>query len=132
MLAGMAELGSDLGGVLDVDPALSVVSGRKALAQAVARRCSTPNGQLLWDVSYGYDLRGEVGAIVEASTVEGNIRTQCLLEEEVEDAEVTVTLDQATKTLRAVVRLTDGDGPFTFTIVSQEGLTIEVLAGEAT
>lgn len=127
----MADLGSDIGGVLDIDPTLSVVTGRKALVQAVARRCTTPNGQLLWTVAYGYDLRGEVGAIVDRATVESNIRTQCLLEEEVEDAEVTVTLNAATKELRAVVRLTDSEGPFTFTIVSQVDLTIQVFTGEA-
>lgn len=127
----MAELGSDIGGVLDIDPTLRVVRGRDALVQAVARRCTTPNGQLLWSPSYGYDLRGEVGAIVDAPTVESRIRAQCLLEEEVEDAEVTVTLSAA-KELRAVVRLTDGEGPFTFTIASPDGLTIQVFAGEDT
>jgi hypothetical protein len=52
----MADLGNDLACVFDLDPSVSEVSGRRALAEAIARRWLTPRGTLFYAPTYGAGL----------------------------------------------------------------------------
>ncbi|MDX1526981.1 MAG: hypothetical protein R3337_00050 [Gammaproteobacteria bacterium] len=117
-------LGWDFAGVLDIDFALSVVSGRTRLAQAIMRRLTTRTGTLLDDESYGDDMRLLIGKSVDESEVEQRVAAQVLAEEGVEDAEVTVSLTGETLEIRIIV--TDGEGPFPLVLEASE-LSLEAL-----
>src|SRR5690606_6969920 len=57
----MADLGTTLALTtdegLDLDPSFGLVSGRRALAQAILARLDTPQGALWYDPDYGRDLK---------------------------------------------------------------------------
>lgn len=107
-------------GVPDLDPTFAPVSGRLALAQAIARRLTTRRGELAWigdDPGYGDDVRellGEdAGPRAEFQAAQ-RIEAQCLADERVRAARATVTITRGR--LVAAVQLTDADGPFRLTL----------------
>lgn len=120
----MADLGSDIAGALDLDPGLRVVGGRRALADAIVRRLTNPRGVFPDWPDYGFDLQSVIGTTLNASQVRQLITEQCLLEEEVESA--TVTVEQIGETLSVLVSLQDGTGPFDLTI-SVSDVSVEAI-----
>jgi hypothetical protein len=126
----MAELGSDISGIEDLDPALSTVDGRRALAQAVARRYITPAGTHPDDPSYGYDLTDVIGSSVPPEEIEHYALAQARLEEEVEEARcsMSVTGPLDAQAIAMTITLVDAQGPFTFTVVAS-ALTVKLLLG---
>lgn len=124
------ELASDIGGVTSLDYALSTVSGRQALAEAILRRLTTRRGGLFYAPSYGFDVIGLIGSTVSASEIEQRALEQVLLEEEVEDATCTVALADvgAVRSITITINVTDAQGPFDLTLSASE-LTISALLG---
>lgn len=120
-------LGSDLSGVLDIDFALSTVSGRTALGQAILRRLTTPRGGLVGDPTYGYAVFETIGSTVPTSVIEQRVLEQVLAEEEVEDARVSV--QRTGESLRIVISVVDAEGPFELTL-TRDQLTTEALLGD--
>jgi hypothetical protein len=127
----MASLGTDISGVDDLDPALSVVGGRRALAEAVARRLGTPAGTNQDDPSYGFDLTDAVGSSMPPDEIEQQALAQARLEEEVEEARantvVTGSLDA--QVVEMTITLIDAQGPFAFTLRVDADLTMSLLLG---
>jgi hypothetical protein len=119
------EHGYDLSGILDLSPDLRTVHGREALIEALARRLTTPRGGLWYDPSYGHDVRQYVNA---PSLVESQVSAECLKDERVLDAEVTVL--SVGEELRISVEITDARGPFTLTLVVTQ-VTVELLRNAA-
>jgi len=121
-------LASDIGGVTSIDYALSTVSGRQALAEAILRRLTTRRGGLFYAPSYGYAIVEIIGSSVSASEIEQRVVEQCLLEEEVEDATCTATFTDAggTRSVAIDIKATDAKGPFDLTLNASE-LTISAL-----
>lgn len=124
----MADLGSDFSGILDLDPALTVVSGIRCLAEALARRLTTPAGTLLGDPDYGHDLRQYINSAFQSTTrIEAAIENECLKDERVIGCEATVTYNAATQTLTSEISITVSDElSFTFTLMVTE-LTAAIL-----
>ncbi len=122
----MADLGIDIGGVLDIDGNLSLVEGRLGLAQSISRRLSTPRGGLFYDLEYGFDLRVFLNTPVRPDEVRRGVENECLKDERVDDARAEVAFNEAASTLTVRITITDGDGPFVFTI-SVSAVTTELL-----
>lgn len=121
----MADLGTDIHCVSDMEPTLRVISGREALAHAIARRLQTPFGGLWYDPDYGYDLRQFCsGQLTQASTIASSVELEALKDERVLDAKAAVTV--VGKTLDVKVTLTDGLGPFTL-VIGVDALTLQLL-----
>lgn len=116
----MAELGSDIAGVFDVDTTLSVMAGRRSLATAIFRRLFTPRGGLLGSPTYGYDVTALIGSTVTPSRIEQLVTEQVLDEEEVEDASAVVTFNDSRSTLRIEIQVVVADGPFALTVAASE------------
>lgn len=110
----MAAEGTDFGGVLDIDRAWRTVGPRRALAEAIGRRLTTPNGALPDWPDYGFDLTSLVGTTIADSAIRQQVQAQCLAEEEVLSAAVTVT--RVGESLSVSVVIEDGVGPFELTI----------------
>lgn len=131
-----ATLGTDIStpvsdeGLLDLDPAMRLVSGRAMLAQAIGRRITTRPGALAWigeSSSYGLDVRDQVGSDTDARTafaLAASVQAEVLLDERVRACDVTPTL--AGGSLALVLRLADADGPFRLTLAVSD-LTIDLL-----
>ena len=122
----MADLGSDISGVTDVDATLSVVTGNPSLAQAILRRLGTPRGGLLGKPTYGYDIAALIGSSVPVSVIEQRILEQVQAEEEVESVRAQVLFDASRGVLTVQLDIIASDGPFELTI-TQTALTVEAL-----
>jgi hypothetical protein len=73
------------------------VSGRKALAQAIYRRLTTPRGTLRGgaeEEAYGIDLPGLVGDSLPTGALSGIIRAELLKDDRILDVDVDVTSDE--------------------------------------
>lgn len=120
-------LGTDFSCVDDLDANLSSVSGRKCLAQAVARRLTTPTGGLFYAPDYGDDIRRYLHTNGPAETrVAAAVQGEAEKDERVDRADVTVALADGGTSLGIDVRLDDGDGPFDLTL-NVSDLTTELL-----
>lgn len=123
-----ADLGSDFSAVTDVDPNLRRVKGRFALAQAIARRLTTPSGLKFYDLNYGFDVRAFVNAPAQQFRVERGVEIEALKDERVLAADATVTFitEDDPPRLTIGLTLTDDDGPFDLTLNVDE-LSVELL-----
>jgi len=131
-----ATLGTDIStpvsdeGLLDLDPAMRLVSGRAMLAQAIGRRITTRPGALAWigeSASYGLDVRDQVGSDTDSRTafaLAAAVQAEVLLDERVRACEVTATV--VSGVLSLVLRLADADGPFRLTLAISD-VTIDLL-----
>lgn len=120
----MAELGSDFSGVSDLNWALSTVSGRIALAQAILRRLRTRPGELVTDTTYGFCVRDQIGASPNTIEVSQGVLAQVVAEEEIQDADVDTVYED--EELRVKIYAVDSEGPFDLTLTATE-LTTEAL-----
>lgn len=120
-------LGSDFAGVFDISPTLAIATDRQALAEAIQGRLITPRGQLPEDRSYGYDLRLVIGSAMPISVIEQRVLEQVEAEEEVERASCSASMSNGLVTV--VLRVVDGEGPFTLTLTADE-LTVKALLEE--
>lgn len=128
----MADLGSDFSGILDLDPALTVVTGFRCLAEALARRLTTAAGTLLGDPDYGHDIRQYINAaIVDTTKIALAIETECLKDERVAGVTVTVTFNPSTQELAASIEVETSDDEFEFTLNVTETSAAIFLRNEA-
>lgn len=126
----MISLGTDVNAVSDLDAAFGLVSGRLALAQALARRFSTPRGELARigdDPDYGYDLRellnDDVGPRAPFE-IASNAEREALKDERVKSARASAAIASGRLTL--ALFLTDAEGPFRL-VLAASAVTVEIL-----
>lgn len=127
----MADLGATISCLGDLDPMFRMVSGRKALAQEIANRLISPRGSYLPDPSYGFDVRAFLNESVsprEVFAIESGIEAEALKDERIEDADATVTFDEAAGSVRIDLRLTDAEGPFDL-VIAIDAVNLEILSG---
>jgi hypothetical protein len=131
----VSDLGIDINtpvvnGEVTLDPLFGLVSGRTALAQALARRNTTEHGLLAWigdDPEYGHDVRQYLGEDVGPRAefvVASRVQAECLKDERVRAAQVTASLVAGRLTIAATI--TDADGVFRLTL-SVTAVSVEVL-----
>lgn len=84
-----------------------MASGFQVIAEAIARRWQTPNGGLIDDPYYGFDVTDYISAgltSLELSSISQQARAEALKDERVEDIQVTVsTTVTGTLTVAGVV-----------------------------
>lgn len=108
-MATAEQLGTDLDGVLDLNPSGREITGAECVAQAVARLIvAAPIGE-----GAGLaDAQGESADAAELARMESRYRDLAFTDNRVADANVTCTYDTATRTLSVRVRGECADGPF--------------------
>jgi hypothetical protein len=125
-----ANIGADINCVSGLDPLFTLVTGRTALAQAIARRLQTPRGTLAWigdTADYGYDVRQHLGDDLTPrlqSLIASRVEAEALADERVRAATATVTL--LAGTLRIALQISDAAGPFRLTL-SIDAVTVTAL-----
>ncbi len=123
----MSDLGHDLSCVSDLDLTGAVVSGRRLLLEACARRLITDRGTLIDDPNYGYNLTAWVNADIgpgDIDSIQSGINAECLKDERVIACSSTVAV--ASSIMSVSIALVDGDGPFTL-VLKVSDVTIELL-----
>lgn len=124
----MADLGDDFSCVFDIDWNLTEVSGRLAVAQAVARRWITFPGTLFYDPTYGFGLELYLNEPAEnLGGLSTALENEALKDERVAACSCVVTADQGELSVRAT--LEDDDGPFTL-VVTLPNVTVQLLNEE--
>jgi len=121
----MADLGTCMGCVEDIRPVM--VSGRLAHAESIARRFQTPNGGLIDDPTYGYDIAGELNddvSTLDLARMKARGEAECLKDERTLAA--TLTLVFANGVLTVTIILTDAQGPFVL-VLSVTQLSVQLL-----
>jgi len=123
----VAELGIDFSCVDDIGPSLALVSGRRCLIEAIARRLITPRGGLFYAPDYGFDVRQFLSGITAApSAIAAGVIAECEKDERVNQANAVVTF--IGNTLRIRIDIADGAGPFAFVLAISQ-VTVEILRG---
>ena len=115
--------------VVGLDPTGMMVSGRRCLIEALARRLVTPPGRLLDDPDYGFDLMGEINddlTPAEINEIAGSIDTEFLKDERVIASSTTSTFNYTTGVLLLNTTLTDGVGPFSL-VLAASAVTVTIL-----
>ena len=126
------DYGFDLSAVSDIDPGFRTVSGRRLLAEAIARRLQTPRGRLADDPNYGYDLTGLLKADFapqDLARIASLVEAECTKDERVVGASATVTLQVPSSPstgLLVSVLIQDGSGPFPL-VLAVSGVTVQIL-----
>lgn len=111
----MAELGDDFFCVTDLDFNLTEVSGRRAVAESVARRWLTFPGTLFYDPTYGFGLELWLNEPSEKLDELGPaLENEALKDERVESCRVAVRYEDGE--IHILARLEDGDGPFSLVL----------------
>lgn len=120
----------DADGVVDLDPAFRLVSGRLALAQAIARRITTRAGLLARigdDPAYGIDVRESLGADTDDRTafaIAAEVQAEVMRDERVRGADVSAALADGVVIL--TILLADAIGPFRL-VLAVSAVTVEIL-----
>jgi phage baseplate assembly protein W len=126
----MADFGSDISTFPDLDPTFTVITGPRVVVEAVARRLTTPQGSLVSDPNYGFDVRQLLHADLDArSEARAVAAMQAQAEADERILSATVTLTRSGETLAIRVRLTTQEGPFAFTL-SVGAARVALLASE--
>ena len=125
----MADFGIDLSSSPDLD--FGLVTGRRALAEALLRRLSTPRGSLVSDLDYGFDLRLLMN---EALGADDLARVQMAMEAELEKDERVgsvssrLDFDAQRERARVTVAVATAGGPFQF-VLGVDRVSVELLKG---
>jgi phage baseplate assembly protein W len=126
----MADYGTDIACYPDLDGFGSLATGRTAVAQALARRLTTPRGSLFYDTNYGTDLRlylSESFTQEAQSRVKAAVEAECSKDDRVSSCTANVTFNAVARTLKLSITIDLGDGPFAMT-VAVTSLTLALLS----
>lgn len=112
----MTALGTDIKGVTDVDPFLTLASGPRATAEAVMRSLLHQPGILWWAPERGHDLHQHLHAFFDQERIELAIQQQCEADERVQSAVVAATLLGNELQIQVELTLTQDETRVQFTL----------------
>lgn len=127
----MPDYGSDIESSLGLDPSFALVTGRRAVAQALVRRYGTPRGGLFYDPEYGFDLRLFVNSnVTEAMLfqISSGAEAEAVKDQRVLSCSVSAAFDAPTETLRVTVSAVSQFGPFSL-VLGIDSATVAIIEG---
>lgn len=92
MAIQVGPLGIDIGGVEDISPHLTLVSGPRAAAEAVLCSLLHAQGRLWWSGERGHDLWQYLHSNTDTGEIELAVTTEAEKDERVESATCTATI----------------------------------------
>lgn len=104
-----------------------MVTGNRIVAEAIARRLTTPRGGLIDDPNYGYDLTDFLNddlSPTDVARIAAGVQAECVKDERVSSAVATVTLTAGVMVV--TIALTTANGPFTL-VLSITDVTVSIL-----
>lgn len=116
--------GQCLAGITDLTGGMA--TGRRALAESLARATITEQGTNIVDPDDGYDVEQHLYGRIDAaklSEISASLTTQFMRDDRVRDAQVEAKFIGGVLLIAATIF--DGDGPFPLTLsVSEAGVTL--------
>lgn len=125
------DFATDIGGVVDLDAAFAVVSGRTARNQRLARLLTTPRGSLPYAPNRGVDVRewlNDTSTPKQLQARRAAVQAELEADEEVDSATVTLSYDGNTGALGVVAQLTDATQTSTLTLAIT-ATSVAILSG---
>jgi hypothetical protein len=133
-----ADFGVDFDVLGELPKSFVLASGKRNLANAIARRLQTPAGFLDdahgGDPDYGLDLRGRLngsGSVEELAALQADIKDEVEKDARVLAADVSADYTIETATLSVQIALETGEGPFEM-VLNVSAVTTEVLLAPST
>lgn len=123
--------GQDVSTFPDFDDTGRTISEKRAVAECLLRRYTTPNGWLDYDPSFGLDLRDLLNEDLDANDmrrIQVLAKLEALKDERIDDVEVTVSLESSVLKIRIVGTLADDAGGFEF-VLAIDKVSASVLSG---
>lgn len=124
----MTDFGIDLSCVTDIASDGRTVDGKMLVAEALARRLSTPHGRLIADPDYGFDLTGYLNDDMSPADIAAMVsgaENECLKDERVTSATVEAVLG-SDSVMTVTVSFECGEGPFDL-VLSVTDTTVAIL-----
>lgn len=115
----MVDFGIDVSTFPGLDPNFTLITGQRAVGEAVARRLIQPRGSLFYDLDYGFDLRAYLNAGLTPAELFGigvEVEREAMKEPRVLRAYSLVQLNAVTRLLIVKLDLTTAEGPFALTL----------------
>jgi hypothetical protein len=123
------DYGTDISATTGLDPAFTLVTGTRALAEAAFRRLTTQRGSLFYAPDYGTDLREILLGKVDARRLEQwrvRIESELRKDDRIDTVTASLSYDPASGVCTVKVTGTGGVGPFQFTL-SASAVSVELL-----
>lgn len=130
-MAEEPDFGTALSCVSDVASDARVVSGFRVVAEAIARRWSTPRGRLIGFPNYGFDLTQYINADMSPRDVAGlraGAAAEAEKDERVDRCIVTAELDTTTGVMTVTGEVHTTQGPTFTLVVKATNVTVELLS----
>jgi phage baseplate assembly protein W len=125
----VTDFGSDISATAELNAAFSLVSGKRAVAEACIRRLTTPRGGLFYAPNYGTDVREMLAARLDATRLgswRARIESELRKDDRIQSAQAELTLHPETERVVISARVATSEGPFTFTLAAS-ALSVELL-----
>lgn len=121
--------------VSDLERRSTLVSGARNVANAIARRLTTPHGSLTvinpeYGQDYGFDVRGLLNSRltpVQRASAQSSIEAECLKDERVDSATAELNFDAAASTLELTIDGTLTDGTAFQLVLAVTAVSVEIL-----
>lgn len=101
-------LGSDIGGIGDIDPFLSLVDGRLATAQRVATSLQHSRGVLWWAPDRGFNLYDSINGFANTEALLQGIQAEAEADPGVDAADVSIDVFGEEAIVSIALSLNDG------------------------
>lgn len=132
-LAGVSgDFGSDSLVFPGVDGNFTLVKDGRVIAEALARRLSTPRGSLPFHPDYGLDLRSYLNEAVTADLLyrmKAAVELECEQDERIDGAKATITYAQSTMSMKVRVDVTTTTAALRF-VLSVSQVSVDLLNEE--
>jgi hypothetical protein len=127
----MPDYGTDISTFPVVDLTFAPISGRRVVAEAIARRLSTPRGTLFWDPQYGTDLRvflnDDIDPIRTPMEVAIMAKAEAVKDDRVVDAVVFVSFDARARKLSVHIALELSEADRFEFVLGVDQVTVQIL-----
>src|SRR5574337_487746 len=108
----MTDFGQDVSTFPDLDPSFSALTGPRVVAEAIARRLSTPRGSLPFYPDYGIDVRDWVNESITRDRLaqfRRALEAEVVKDERVDSADSAIAFNTQTGEMQLSIILTTAD-----------------------
>lgn len=124
------DFGQDVAVFPDLDLTFAPLTGPRVVAEALARRLSTPRGTLPFSDNYGLDLRSWLNETIapgRLGQLRRDLEAECLKDERVDSVASVAVLDAMQGALSIRLAITTAAGPFSL-VLGVTAVTVAVLS----
>jgi hypothetical protein len=125
----MSDYGTDISATTGLDPAFTLVTGNRILAEAALRRLTTQRGSLFYAPDYGTDVREMLLGKMDVRRLtdwRARIESEVRKDDRIASVKASLSFDPQTGIVTVKVAGQGGAGPFAFTL-AVDAVSVELL-----